>query len=101
MKNQNNTTKQANAFRLDANTTNTLGAARDGYIDAIAGQGFSSFYEQASRVYQLNYERGRIWAISFKALGDAPKWPRNVKYPRTIERNLTATLRAGNASSIC
>lgn len=59
---------------------NIEAAAREGYLDALAGSGFSRHYSDALPPWQRNYEIGRLWAIGMKTCGiDAPPWPEEQK----------------------
>lgn len=51
-------------------------AAREGYLDALAGKGFSRQYDDSPGPWQRNYEIGRFWAIGMNVCGiEPPEWP--------------------------
>jgi hypothetical protein len=61
---------------------------RLGYVDAVAGRGFSQAYECADRVHQMNYERGRLWATAWMGTDRwPPSWPANTLLPRLLAKS--------------
>lgn len=59
---------------------NIEAAAREGYLDALAGLGFSRHYDAAPGPWQRNYEIGRLWACGIRACElEAPEWPAEMK----------------------
>jgi hypothetical protein len=55
---------------------NIEAAAREGYLDALAGKGFSRQYDDAPPPWQRNYEIGRLWGAGMIACGiEPPGWP--------------------------
>lgn len=67
---------------------NIESAAREGYLDALAGKGFSRHYDDAPGPWQRNYEIGRFWATGIKVCGiDPPDWPEGLsRQPDAITR---------------
>lgn len=84
----------ANAFPTPANAGNatqrqTIGAARAGYLDALNDQPFRSEFDAAERVWQRNYETGRMWAVGFRAAGiEPPPWIAGEAEPKDFQRLL-------------
>lgn len=61
------------------------GAARQGYLDRIAGRGFSAEYDAAIGQWQRNYEAGRQWATAILAIGQTPaEWQPGAKVPADL-----------------
>ncbi len=55
---------------------NIEAAAREGYLDRIAGREFSHHYDAAPPPWQRNYEIGRLWATGMIRCGiTPPDWP--------------------------
>lgn len=55
---------------------NIEAAAREGYLDGLAGKGFSRQYDDAPGPWQRNYEIGRLWASGMLACKiNPPSWP--------------------------
>lgn len=55
---------------------NIEAAAREGYLDRIAGKGFSRHYDAATPPWQRNYEIGRLRATGMIRCGiEPPDWP--------------------------
>lgn len=73
--------------------SNIEGAARAGYLDAVAIRGHSAEYETQEDKWQRNYEIGRLWVSSMRAAGIAPPdWPEGAQRPDGFEVCL-ATMR--------
>lgn len=79
----------------------TVEAARLGYLEAVRGRPFSPLYETEGPVWQMNYERGRLWAVSFLAVeGFAPAWRAQAGIPEALLDNIERVCRTGSAFSI-
>jgi hypothetical protein len=68
-------------------------AAMRGYNDAATRQGFSAWYDTASKDEQLAYEIGRQWVTDMRAAGiDLPAWhnygapPQAVRHANDVAR---------------
>ncbi len=61
------------------------GAARQGWLDACAGQGFSPEWEAETPQWQRNYEAGRQWAVAVLSVGLEPTdWPEGARVPQPL-----------------
>lgn len=68
------------------------GAARQGYLDALADRSYSTDYDRAGDVFgdrapqwQRNYEAGRQWAAAVRAVGLTPaEWPEGARVPSEL-----------------
>lgn len=70
------------------------GAARTGYIERIAGRGFSPEYQAQTGQWQRNYEAGRQWATAILAIDLTPaEWPEGAKVPGDLLDQLTQVRR--------
>lgn len=59
---------------------NIEAAAREGYLDALAGKGFSRHYDAAPGPWQRNYEIGRLWATGMRECDiEPPEWPEGAR----------------------
>lgn len=62
------------------------GAARCGYLDAVAMRGHSAEYEMQEDKWQRNYEIGRLWVSSMRAAGIVPpEWPEDAVRPEGFQ----------------
>ena len=65
------------------------GAARLGYLDALARVGFRLEYDAAEGQWQRNYEAGRQWATAILAIGLEPAmWEEGERVPRPLLEQL-------------
>jgi hypothetical protein len=65
------------------------GAARQGWLDAIACRGYSPDYTASVGQWQRNYEAGRQWATAIIAIGLTPAdWSEGARVPATILNQL-------------
>lgn len=75
-----NGTAAPTMFATPVDRPNIEAAAREGYLDALAGKGFSRHYDAAPGPWQRNYEIGRLWATGMRACGiEAPEWPEDAR----------------------
>jgi len=98
---KNETIKREKA--LEEGSLHLFAAARDGYNDALEGKGFRGYYDKAPEWYQQNYERGRLWVASFRAIKQAPpvwRWLKVEPIPRVIAKQIEAACRVGDYHSI-
>lgn len=59
---------------------NIEAAAREGYLDRVAGRGFSRHYDAAPPPWQRNYEIGRLWATGMLCCHiEPPDWPETMR----------------------
>jgi hypothetical protein len=78
-----------------------LGAARQGYLDAIAGRGFLPAYETQGPKWQRAYEFGRF--TGFYVARNAPRpypWPATTALPRAIEAAMSSAWAADMPGTI-
>lgn len=76
-------------------------AAKDGYNDMLRGMGFRAEYERAPMWYQINYERGRMWVVSYRAANmKPPQWRVSSLLPARIPKEVPRILAMGNSNSI-
>lgn len=71
-------------------------AARQGYLDALAGRALCD--EPHLPMWQRNYETGRLWAVGFRAAGmEPPSWPEGAAEPENFQSLLReCTARIGS-----
>ena len=93
--------KIAAAARKDATAKwNTIDAARLGYLEVLRGRPFSPLYDGESAIWQLNYEKGRLWAASFLAVdGFAPAWKAQTSIPKALLAHVERVCHANGATS--
>lgn len=100
MKNENSETLTAKEVINDGKHHLIL-AAKDGYNDMLRGMGFRAEYERAPMWYQINYERGRMWVVSYRAANmKPPQWRDSSLLPARIPKEVPRILAMGNSNSI-
>jgi hypothetical protein len=73
-------------------------AARRGYNDAVAGLGWSEWYDRASKNEQLAYEIGRQWVTNLRAAKiPPPEWRKTFPPPQSVQRANTLAAERGEA----